>query len=59
MSVDPEDNKQDNKPESHWLLWLIVCIFLFLSIAGMWSIDYFFSPEAMAAHKVRDAADGS
>ena len=58
MAVDPEDDKKDSKPESHWLLWLIVCIFLVLSIAGMWSIDYFFSPETMAAHKVRDAVDG-
>jgi hypothetical protein len=57
MAVDPEDNEQDIKPGSHWLLWLIVCVFLLLSIAGMWSIDYFFSPEAMAAHKIRDAVD--
>ena len=57
MAVDPEDNELDVKPKSHWLLWLIVCMFLVFSIAGMWSIDYFFSPEAMAAHKVRDAVD--
>jgi len=57
MEVDPEDNKKDIKPESHWLFWLLVCLFLFLSIAGMWSVDYFFSPEAMAAHKVHDAVD--
>ena len=57
MAVDPKDNKQDIKPKSHWLLWLIVGVFLLLSIAGMWSVDYFFSPEATAAHKVRDAVD--
>ena len=57
MAVDPEDNEQDVEPKSHWLLWLIVGVFLLLSIVGMWSIDYFFSPEALAAHKVHNAVD--
>ena len=57
MSADQKDNEQDNKPRSHWLLWLIVAIFLVLAIVGMWSIDYFYSPEAMASHKVHNAAD--
>ena len=57
MADDSKDTKQDIKHKSDWLLWLIVGIFLLLSIVGMWSIDYFFSPEALAAHEVRDAAE--
>jgi flagellar basal body-associated protein FliL len=54
---DPKDNNQEDKAKSHWLLWFIVAVFLVFSIVGMWSIDYFFSPEARSAHQVRDAVD--
>ena len=57
MNDDPEDSKEDDEPKSHWLLWLIVAVFLLFAIAGMWSIDYFFSPESIASHKVHDAVD--
>lgn len=53
MEIDPKDKK----PRSHGLLWLAVCLFMLLAIAGMWSIDYFFSPEALAAHSIHDAAE--
>ena len=58
MTDDPhDDRKPEDQPKSHRLLWLIVGIFLVLSVVGMWSIDYIFSPEAMAAHKVHNAAE--
>ncbi len=57
MAADPEDHEHDGKPKSHWLLWLIVGVFLLLSIVGMWSIDYFFSPEVMAEHQIHDSAE--
>lgn len=57
MTTDFEDNTPDVKPKSHWLLWLLVSIFLVLAVAGMWSIDYFFSPEAIAGHSAPAAVD--
>lgn len=54
MTDDPKDS--NDRPKSHWLLWLVVTVFLLVAIGGMWSIDYFFSPESMAAHVIQDAA---
>jgi len=57
MTDKPEDDDAENKTKSHWLLWVIVTVFLVLAIVGMATIDYYFSPETMAAHKVQDAVD--
>ena len=57
MTDDPNDVDQQDPPKSHKLCWFVVVAFLLLAIGGMWVIDYFFSPEAMAAHPVHDAID--
>ena len=57
MPDKPEDDDAEIGAKSHWLLWTIVTVFLVLAIVGMASIDYYFSPEAIAAHKVKDAVD--
>jgi len=47
MTDKPKPQKSDEKqsPRSDALLWWIVGIFIVLSIAGMWTVDYYFSPE--------------
>jgi len=54
MTDDPKAS--NDRPKSHRLLWLMVAVFLLLAIGGMWSLDYFFSPESMASHGIQDAA---
>ena len=58
MPSDREDNEREDQPRSHWLLWFIVSVFVVLAVAGMWSIDYFFSPDSQSAHQIHDAAGG-
>jgi len=41
----PQESDEKQSPRSDALLWWIVGIFIVLSIAGMWTVDYYFSPE--------------
>jgi len=45
----------DDKPQSHWLLWTLVALFIVLAIAGMWAIDYYYSPDMISPTSVPEA----
>lgn len=48
-----EDSEQ--KPKTHWVLWSVVTAFIVLAIAGMWAVDYYFSPEMINSNNLPEA----
>lgn len=52
-----ESNTENNKQTrgKDWILWTLLCVFITLSVAGMWAIDYFYAPEVLAPATLPDA----
>lgn len=55
MTTEP-DRKESPPPEkTHAGLWILLTIFIFLAIGGMWAIDYYYSPEAIDSKMLPEA----
>lgn len=50
-----EEQKSAGKPKSHTILWVAASIFVILSIAGLWAVDYYFSPEMINTTSLPEA----
>lgn len=49
------EEKNQEKPKSHAILWIAVSVFVILAIAGMWAADYYYSPEMISPASLPEA----
>lgn len=55
MADNQKPEKSETGQKSHRLLWGLVSAFIILAIAGMWAVDFYYSPEMINPNAIPDA----